>query len=69
MRRPSLFKKCDAKRAIEAVQAAGLPVASFEITKEATIRVIPSKPAEVSGETQANEWDEVLNDAPSASVR
>jgi hypothetical protein len=69
MRRPCAFKKTDVTRATNAVLAAGLDVARVEINKDGLIVVVPAKPGEARNTIEVNEWDEVLNDTPSAAVR
>jgi hypothetical protein len=39
------FREVDLRRAVKAVQAAGLPVTAIEITPDGTIRVLTSEPA------------------------
>jgi hypothetical protein len=46
MRRPSLFKERDVRRAAKAVMAVGLDIARVEIDKDGTITVVPGKPDE-----------------------
>jgi hypothetical protein len=41
MRRPSIFRKSDATRAILAVRAAGLQIDRVEIDKDGSIIVVP----------------------------
>jgi len=50
MRRPSLFKERDVKRAAKAALAAGLSVARLEIARDSVIAVVVGKPAEDGGD-------------------
>jgi hypothetical protein len=61
MRRPSLFKESDVRRAAKAVLSAGLGIARIEIDKAGVIVVVPSKPEErLTTEAVSNEWDDVV---------
>jgi hypothetical protein len=57
-RAPSTFRKNDMTRAVEAVQAAGLPVRRVEVDKAGKIVVITGEDDPRRAEN-ANEWDSV----------
>jgi hypothetical protein len=60
MRGPCLFKESDVKRAMRAVIAAGLDVASVQIDKTGSIVVIPVKCVQTEkdrSDAELNEWD------------
>ncbi|WP_228866168.1 hypothetical protein [Roseibium aggregatum] len=44
MKTKATFKQTDVKRAIKAVQEAGLEVQTVEITRDGTIRILTSEP-------------------------
>jgi len=58
MRRESLFRKIDIKRATLAVLAAGLGVERVQVNKDGSIVIIPGKPAETADKDGRNEWDD-----------
>ena len=62
MRRPSAFKKTDVTRAVRAVLAAGVGVASVMINQHGGITVVPGRPDEAQG-SEPNPWDGVSADA------
>jgi hypothetical protein len=68
VRRPSLCRKSVLARVAQALTAAGLGVGRVEIRPDVMV-VVPGKPGNVGNAAEANEWDEVLNDTPSATVR
>ena len=47
------FKRCDLERAIESVQAKGLPVGAVEIDRNGTIRVLTAAPPTPVDEEEA----------------
>jgi hypothetical protein len=55
-RRRSRITKGDVVRAIEAIQATGLPIASIRIEPDGAILVIPGTPAPVPS-SAPNPWD------------
>jgi len=57
MRRPSLFKERDVKRAARAVLAMGLNIGRVEIDKNGTIVVVPGNPT-ADESKERNEWDD-----------
>jgi len=64
MRGPCTFKISDAKRTFKAMLASGLEVARVEIRKDELV-IFTGKPVEaVDEQDAANEWDEVLTNAP-----
>ena len=69
MRRPSIFKKTDVTRATKAVLAAGIGIARVEISRDGVIVVVPDKPSEIATTAGTNEWDEVLDDHASTTIR
>lgn len=54
--RPASFKKVDIVRAVRAVRAAGLEVASTEIAPDGTIRLIHSAEAQAQHSSPFDEW-------------
>lgn len=52
MKTKATFKQIDVKRAIKAVQEAGLEIRTVEITRDGTIRVLTSEQPEVRAEQQ-----------------
>jgi hypothetical protein len=59
-RRSVRFTKRDLMRAVEAVLAAGLQIASVRIEPDGTILVIPGAPAPVMSSAH-NPWDSVAS--------
>ena len=69
MRRPSKFKKTDVTRAAKAILAAGIGIARVEISRDGLIVVVSDKPSETAATVGTNEWDEVLDDHASTTIR
>jgi hypothetical protein len=65
-RSPCTFKQRDVTKAVKAVVAAGVQVARVTIDREGKIAVEIGKPV---GSAGRNEWDEVLDGAPSIEAR
>lgn len=53
------FKERDVKAAVKAAQAAGLPIAGVEITKDGTIRVIAGSAVSKPDNAGPGEWDDL----------
>jgi len=62
-RSPLAFRQTDVTRAIKAVQAAGVSVASVEVDKAGKIIVIAGKPSDNVSRPQQNEWDDDAREA------
>jgi hypothetical protein len=62
-RRACTFREIDVKRAIRAVQAAGIDVARVEIGRDGKIIVVAGNSAEghvaQDNRTDGNEWDDI----------
>jgi len=61
IRRRSLFKKSDMKRAAQAVLDAGLEVSRIEVSPDGVITVVPGK-ADEPLRSDTNPWDGVLHE-------
>src|SRR5262245_7902942 len=63
-------KPRDVKKAVQAVRASGLDVARVEFDKDGKFTVVAGKPTTTEkGNSNANEWDGVLNGKPKTEVR
>jgi hypothetical protein len=61
MRRPSLFKERDVRRAAKAVLSVGLGIARVEIRQDGVIVIVPGKPEEPANVSpEINEWDHAV---------
>lgn len=58
----AVFTQTAISRALKACKAAGVPVRKFEIGREGNIIIYPG--TALTDDEPANEWDEVLTDAP-----
>jgi hypothetical protein len=59
MRRPSLFKERDVRRAAKAVLAVGLEIDRIEIGKDGRIIVVPARLEEISNAGgEPNQWED-----------
>lgn len=57
--RMAAFTKASVRRAIEAVEAAGKPIAAIDFPPEGDFRIVIGTPAAVISE-EPNPWDDVL---------
>ncbi len=60
MKRRPTFREADVSRALKGARKAGLKVARVEIDCDGKIAVIAGAPAPGDGQSEGNEWDEVL---------
>jgi hypothetical protein len=68
MRRPCTFKGTDATRAVKVILAAGLVIECVEVNRDG-LNIFVRHPNDQGRAVVANDWDELLDGKPSASLR